>query len=83
MTRWVEEELISHLDDGEEVGAVAGELQRAPLRVGPFLAPAVLHHCVLLLPARIGIDQLPRQPGGCGLIGGKIFSIDLTIHRRP
>ena len=74
----MEEELISHLNDGEEVGAVAGELQGAALRVGPFLAPAVLHHCVLLLPARIGIDQLPRQPGGCGSI--IIFSIDLTIH---
>ena len=73
-------ELIGHLNDGEEVGAVAGELQGAALRVGPLLAPAVLHHCVLLLPARIGIDQLPRQPGGCGLIGGIIFSIDLTIH---
>ena len=53
------------LDDSEEVGAVAGELQDAPLRVGPLLAPAVLHHHVLLLPTVSDcIMQFPRQPCG-------------------
>ena len=54
--------MISYLYDGEEVGAVAGELKGAPLRVGPLLAPAVLHHRVLVLPLRVGSEKLPRQP---------------------
>ena len=33
---------LGHLDDGEEVGAIAGELEGAPLRVNPLLAPADL-----------------------------------------
>ena len=53
---------LGHLDDGEEVGAVASELEGAPLRVGPLLAPAVLHHRVLVLPLRVGSKKLPRQP---------------------
>ena len=54
---------LGHLDDGEEVGAVASELESAPLRVGPLLAPAVLHHRVLVLPLRVGPEKLSRQPG--------------------
>ena len=64
-------ELIGHLNDGEEVGAVAGELEGAPLRVSPLLAPAVLHHRVLVLPFRVGSEKLPRQPGGCRIYNVK------------
>ena len=71
--------MISHLYDGEEVGAVAGELEGASLRVGPLLAPAVLHHHVLLLPVRICTEQLARQPGG-GLDKSEILSLDLSHH---
>ena len=64
LTRCVRDGLMNHLDNGEEVGAVAGELEGAPLRVSPLLAPTVLHHRVLVLPFRVGSEKLPRQPGG-------------------
>ena len=46
--------IISHLHNGEEEDAVAGALKGAPLRLGPLLAPAVLHLDMLSLPISPG-----------------------------
>ena len=54
---------LGHLDDGEEVEALLKVNSRLTLQVSPLLVPAVLHHCVLVLPFMVGSEKLPRQPG--------------------